>query len=61
MTDEEQRKFRTAVRNNQIDAQAPAGDTRYDLRKSRNTWRVVAITLAAMLAVQSYNILTGAI
>jgi len=52
-------RLKLAVRNNQHKTYTPAGDTRYALRKSRNAWRVAAIAFAALLAVQSINILLG--
>lgn len=54
-------RLKLSVRNNQADAHAPQGESRYRLRKSRNTWRVTAIALAVMLAIQSFNILNGSV
>lgn len=52
-------RLKLAVRNNQHKTYTPAGESRHALRKSRNTWRVIALALASLLAVQSFNILLG--
>lgn len=54
-------RLKLAVRNNQADAHVPAGESRCALRRSRNAWRVFAFAFAALLAVQSINILLGAV
>jgi Flp pilus assembly protein protease CpaA len=48
-------RLKLAIRNNQHKVYTPSGDTRRALRKSRNTWRGIAVALAVLLAAQSYN------